>query len=66
MSIVVRFKPANLTPEKYDESIRRIEGGGVGSVRTASTTTFTSGRTGSFPVSEIWDSREQLAALVRG
>ena len=28
MSIVVRFHPSNATKEKYDESLRRMEGGG--------------------------------------
>jgi len=29
MSIVVRFSPANLTAEKYDESTRKLEEAGV-------------------------------------
>jgi len=29
MSIVVRFNPASLTTEKYDESFRRLEEAGV-------------------------------------
>ena len=29
MSILVRFSPANLTREKYDESVRRLEAAGA-------------------------------------
>jgi hypothetical protein len=60
MSIVVRFNPTSLTAEKYDEAIQRIEAAG----------TFPPdgldyhvcfGSEGNLRVSEIWDSREQLA-----
>ena len=62
MSVVVRFKPTNLTTELYDESVRRIKAAG----------TFPPdgcdyhvcfGTEGSLLVTEIWDSREQLHAF---
>jgi hypothetical protein len=60
MSIVVRFtaKPS-MTGEMYDESVRRIqESGDWPPDGMDYHVAFTSG--GSFMVSEIWDSREQL------
>ena len=63
MSIVVRFtaKPS-MTSEMYDESVRRIqESGDWPPDGMDYHVAFTSG--GSFRVSEIWDSREQLEAF---
>ena len=63
MSIVVRFtaKPS-MTSEMYDESVRRIqESGDWPPDGMDYYVAFTSG--GSFRVSEIWDSREQLEAF---
>jgi hypothetical protein len=62
MSIVVRFNPTSMTAAKYDETIAKIEAAG----------TFPPdgldyhvcfGSEGNLRVSEIWDSREQLAAF---
>ncbi len=62
MSIVVRFNPANLTVEQYDESIRRLEAAGdFPPDGLASHICF--GSDGSLHVSEIWDSPEQLQAF---
>jgi hypothetical protein len=62
MSIVVRFNPANLTTEKYDESLRRLEESG-GFPPDGLDYHVCFGSEGSLHVSEIWDSREQLAAF---
>jgi hypothetical protein len=62
MSIVVRFTPASLTQEQYDETVRRMREEG----------TFPPdgmdyhvcfGEDGRLRVSEIWDSREQWQAF---
>jgi len=59
MSIVARFSPTNLTTEKYDESIRRLnEAGAFPPDGLEYHICF--GTDGSLRVSEIWDSREQM------
>jgi hypothetical protein len=62
MSIVVRFTPTNLTSEKYDESLRRLEETG-GFPPDGLEYHICFGPEGNMRVSEIWDSREQLAAF---
>jgi hypothetical protein len=63
MSIVVRYNPANLTVEQYEESIRRLgEAGAFPSEGLDYHVCF--GSEGDMRVSEIWDSREQHAAFV--
>ena len=62
MSIVVRFKPTNLTTEKYNESIRRLEQAGSWPPDGLQSHVFF-GPEDDLRVSEIWDSREQLAAF---
>jgi hypothetical protein len=61
MSIVVRFKPANLTAQKYDASHPKVEEAGFPPEGLDYHVCF-----GTDPdhltVSEIWDSREQLNA----
>jgi hypothetical protein len=59
MSVVVRFSPANLTAEKYDESVRRLEAEGLWPVDGCDYHVCF-GSDGNLKVSEIWDSREQL------
>ena len=62
MSIVVRFAPASLTAEQYDESIRRLqEKGDFPPDGMDYHVCF--GSEGNLRVSEIWDSREQLQAF---
>jgi hypothetical protein len=62
MSLVVRFSPTNLTTEKYDESLRRLEeAGGFPPDGLEFHVCF--GPEGNMRVSEIWDSREQLQAF---
>ena len=62
MSIVVRFNPTNLTTEKYDESVRRLEEAGAWPPDGLEYHVFF-GSEGNLRVSEIWDSREQLGAF---
>ena len=62
MSIVVRFNPTNLTNEKYDESVRRLEEAGAWPPDGLEYHVFF-GSEGNLRVSEIWDSREQLQAF---
>jgi hypothetical protein len=62
MSIVVRFTPESLTAEQYDKSVRRMEeSGDFPPEGMDSHCCF--GTDGNLRVSEIWDSREQLAAF---
>jgi hypothetical protein len=60
MSIVVRFHPANLTAEKYDESHPKVEEAGFPPDGLDYHVCF--GSAGDLMVSEIWDSREQFEA----
>jgi hypothetical protein len=63
MSIVVRFMPAELTAEKYDESVRRLEQGETEWPPDGLELHVCFGSEGNLRVSEIWDSREQLGAF---
>jgi hypothetical protein len=63
MSIVVRFSPANLDREKYDESVRRLEQAGLWPNPAGLEVHVLFGNEGNMRVSEIWDSREQLEAF---
>ena len=62
MSIVVRFKPTNLTREKYDESVRRLEEAGSWPPDGLEYHVFF-GPEDNLRVSEVWDSQEQLEAF---
>lgn len=62
MSLVVRYRPANLTTDQYDETIRRLqEAGNFPPDGLDYHVCF--GSDGDLHVSEIWDSREQLDAF---
>jgi hypothetical protein len=62
MSVLVRFAPASLTREQYDESVRRFdEGGDFPPDGMEYHVCFGSGD--NLRVSEIWDSQEQLQAF---
>lgn len=63
MSIVVRFAPASLTVEQYDETIRRLNDvlGDAGPAGCDYHVCF--GTDGNLLVSEIWDSEEQFKAF---
>jgi hypothetical protein len=62
MSILIRFTPASLTAEQYDETIRRLQGNGPWPPDGLEYHVCF-GSEGSLRVSEIWDSREQLDAF---
>jgi hypothetical protein len=62
MSIVVRFQPAGLTTEQYDESIRRLQEDGE-FPPDGLEYHICFGSDGNLKVSEIWDSREQLQSF---
>jgi hypothetical protein len=63
MSILVRFNPASLTAEKYDESTRALEEAGVEFPPDGLEYHVCFGPEGNLKVSEIWDSREQFEAF---
>ena len=62
MSILIRFAPASLTAEQYDESVRRLEGAGAWPPDGLDYHVCF-GTEGNLHVSEIWDSRGQLEAF---
>jgi hypothetical protein len=59
MSVLVRFAPASLTAEQYDEAIRKL--GNESPDGREFHVCF--GTDGNLRVSEIWDSEEQFAAF---
>jgi hypothetical protein len=63
MSIVVRYRPANLTAAKYDETTRKIEEAGLPWPPEGLDYHICFGTDGDLRVSEIWDSREQREAF---
>jgi hypothetical protein len=63
MSIVARFTPTNLTPEKYAEANRRVEEAGLWPGPDGLELHVCFGSEGNLRVSEIWDSREQMDAF---
>jgi hypothetical protein len=62
MSVLIRFAPASLTAEQYDESIRRLEETGA-FPPDGLDYHVCFGTDGNLKVSEIWDSHEQLEAF---
>jgi len=62
MSIVVRFSPASLTAQKYDETMPRIRDAGDWPPDGLDYHVCF-GSEGNLRVSEIWDSREQFEAF---
>ncbi len=64
MSILVRFTAApSMSPEKYDESLRRLESSGGFPPDGLEYHAAFVGPDGTFRVSEVWDSREQFEAF---
>lgn len=62
MSILIRFAPASLTAQQYDEAVRKLEE--VGDWPPDGLDYHVCfGPDGNLRVSEIWDSREQLEAF---
>ena len=62
MSIVVRFHPTNVTREKYDTSLRRLEAAGEWPPDGLQSHVLF-GSEGDLKISEIWNSEEQLQAF---
>jgi hypothetical protein len=62
MSIVVRFTPASLTAEQYDETVRKLEEAGDIPADGMDYHVCFSGD-GGLLVSEIWDSQEKFDAF---
>lgn len=62
MSIVVRFAPAGLTVQQYNESVRRLEEMGL-FPPDGMDYHVCFGSDGDLRVSEIWDSEEQWRAF---
>lgn len=62
MSVLIRFAPASLTAEQYDESVRRLEGAGEWPPDGLDYHVCF-GSEGSLRVSEVWDSQQQLEAF---
>jgi hypothetical protein len=62
MSIVVRFNPTSLTAEKYDATLRRLEGAGDFPPNGLDYHVCF-GTAGDLRVSEIWDSQESFEAF---
>jgi len=62
MSIVVRFTPASLTQQQYDETVRRMQEDGTFPPEGMDYHVCF-GEEGRLRVSEIWDSREQWQAF---
>ena len=63
MSIVVRFSPTNLTTERYNESLRRLEEKVGEWPPDGLDYHVLFGPEGDMRVSEIWDSREKFEAF---
>lgn len=64
MSIVVRFQPTNVTKEKYDEILRRMEAAGIWPNPPGLEVHVAFGPDDDVRVSEVWSSREQFEAQV--
>ena len=62
MSVLIRFAPASLTVEQYDEAVRRIQENGEWPP-DGMEYHVCFGSDGNLRVSEIWDSQEQLDAF---
>ena len=62
MSVLVRFSPAALSAERYDESVRRLEEAGYFPPDGLDYHVCFGGP-GRLKVSEIWDSPEQFEAF---
>ena len=62
MSVLIRFAPASLTVEQYDEAVRRIQENGQWPP-DGMEYHVCFGSDGNLRVSEIWDSQEQLDAF---
>jgi hypothetical protein len=62
MSVLIRFAPASLTVEQYEETVRRIQENGEWPP-DGMELHVCFGSDGNLRVSEVWDSQEQLDAF---
>jgi hypothetical protein len=62
MSVLIRFAPASLTAEQYDESVRRLKEAGDWPPEGLEYH-LCFGSEGNLRVSEIWDSEQQFQAF---
>jgi hypothetical protein len=62
MSLVIRFAPASLTAEQYDDVVRRLTEAGVFPADGLDYE-LCFGSEGNLKVSQVWDSREQMEAF---
>jgi hypothetical protein len=62
VSIVVRFSPKDLTTEKHNEVISRLEAAGAWP-QAAIDYHIVYGSEGNLRVSEVWDSRQEFEAF---
>lgn len=62
MSVLIRFAPASMTAQQYDETVRRLEEAGDWPPDGLDSHVCF-GSDGNLRVSEIWDSQEQLDAF---
>ncbi len=62
MSVLIRFAPASMTAQQYDEVIRRLEEGGDWPPDGLDAHVCF-GAEGNLHVSEVWDSQEQLSTF---
>lgn len=62
MTILVRYFPANLSTEQYDEVLRRLGEAGI-FPDAAMDLHISYGEEGSLRVSEIWDSPQDMQAF---
>jgi hypothetical protein len=62
MSIVVRFSPASMTAQQYDEASRRVQES-LDWLPDGLEYHVCFGPDGNLRVTEIWDSREQMEAF---
>jgi hypothetical protein len=62
VSLVIRFSPASLTAEQYDNAVRRMTEEGV-LPADGLDYEICFGSPGNLKVSQVWDSQEQLDAF---
>ena len=62
MSVLIRFSPASLTADQYDQVVRRLTDEGVFPAEGLDYE-ICYGPEGHLKVSQVWDSKEQLDAF---
>jgi quinol monooxygenase YgiN len=65
MSVLIRFTPASLTAEKYDDAFRRLEAASNDFPPDGLDYHVCFGSDGDLRISEVWDSREHWDAFGR-